>query len=223
MMDNYDPWTRPITTRSPIAGPGARPEAPAVRRIPTRGAIRGGGATGRTTARQTGAAGRLKMASVISGLRAAQLGSQPGETERSRPSRLPLTVVIHGYGGEPARLFLDALAVCLRPSDALWLIPADGSPMESGRPARGVLLDLNREADQFIYGNMNADILYYPDFELPDELRPERWAGRVRLLVSPEHERSVGQATRGVGAPPEWYIWREEGGDFAAPSGRRTF
>jgi hypothetical protein len=99
---------------------------------------------------------------------------------RKGVGHLPLTVVIHGWGTNPAAAFYDALLPWLRREDALWFVPGGG---EISEMEEGVLFDLERETDRRTYDNLVGDILFFPALDESEVERVGGWKYRARAVL----------------------------------------
>jgi hypothetical protein len=188
MSDEFDPRPGPVRTRGAIRAPSDDIDAQASP-VRTRGAIRPRGASAPD---QRAAVTRdLSLGDLVMELRRAQGGSawRPAEAER-----LPLTLVLHGYGHPIVREFLDALDPYLRRSDALWFVPATRDSGVTPRSDRGVVLNLDEDTDDSIYRNMNADLVFYTQTAVDDHFaaREQRfWMNRARSMILHDEDASL--------------------------------
>lgn len=98
---------------------------------------------------------------------------------------LPLTLIVHGWGGTSTEEFLKLLKPSLLADDALWFIPAGVRTASSTLAFEGaIVLDLTQEIDRRLYDNLVPDLVFFPA-EQEDELERirgfERRAGPIIL------------------------------------------
>lgn len=95
----------------------------------------------------------------------------------------PLTILVHGWGSQPAEEFLAVLSPLLRREDALWLIPAKEAQDPTPPEVEGVLLDLDQDTDQRTYRNLVGDIVFFPALEEAKAEQVAEWQQRARAAI----------------------------------------
>jgi hypothetical protein len=175
-MRNKD-LIKPVRTRGAIRSRGGELEGAIPSPVRTRGAIRTRGAATALKDVFLGPSPILKVE------RSLALDALIGEL-REQVGDLPLTMLVHGWGSEPAKEFVTILSPHLREEDALWLIPTKETQASIAPPEpRGVILDLSRDTDQRIYRNLVGDIVFFPALETAEATQVAEWQQRARAVV----------------------------------------
>jgi hypothetical protein len=165
------------------------------------------------------------------------------EELRQQTSYMPLTIIIHGWGGREARHFFETIAPSLGDTDAVWVAPlfergggasATASPIAPSEFSAAhttvvegaVTLRLDDPggypSDERIYANLFGDLIFFPAAERCEEARAAGFRRRARaVLVHAEgaFAENVSKAAEAVGLTVCLWPGEPKAGGVAAPSG----
>jgi hypothetical protein len=125
----------------------------------------------------------------------------------------PLTILVHGWGGQSAKAFLAAISLALWRNDALWLIPVKETQLsiEPAEVEGAVVLDLSRETDQRTYRNLIGDVVFFPALEESEGVQISEWSRRARAFIIDGSKSQVDAVLRAAcEAMLMTYRWSEE-------------
>jgi len=169
-------------------------------RIRTRGAVRTRGVLPMTRAR-----GSVRTRGSVTA--AAQPMTQLVADVRGKADGSPIAVVMHGWDGMPAQVFLRHLAVLLDADDAVWLVPTDPAQVTEPPAAwpDAVALDFSQEADVRTYANLVVDIVFFPG-GTPEQV--QQWDRRAEAVVINAAVTSSGKLIEHASqSVQEVYLW----------------
>lgn len=144
---------------------------------------------------------------------------------RAEVKKLPLTVLLHGWGSPSTRSFFDNLEI-LKKGDALWLVGRSSeSPLETPSTRLAVVLKPDwsapNDADARLYDNLVADIVYFPGEDESEFDYLTRTARRVRTLIIEEKGNQSKELLEQVPETVRKFLWNGISlqGEFGAGSG----
>ena len=123
---------------------------------------------------------------------------------------LPLTLVMHGWGGERCREFLELLGSHLQAEDAVWLLPEEPMDAITRMDLNGaVVLNPDDETDRQIYKNLVGDLAFFPAQRGTESDQVIGWKRRLRaVLVDERGGRCETMCNTAASAGLETYRWK---------------
>jgi hypothetical protein len=123
---------------------------------------------------------------------------------RQQISYMPLSLIIHGWGGREAEYFFERILPALSGDDAVWLVPLEeGDSGEDEEPlpiapseftaahttlTEGAVIlrpddPADFSSDKRIYANLFGDLVFFPAAECREESLAARFARRARAVL----------------------------------------
>lgn len=106
---------------------------------------------------------------------------------------LPLTTIVHGWGGDSAKEFINALTPSIREIDSFILIPSQARGTAPAPPnlPRTVVLNLGKRSHLWTYKKSIADIVFFPAVEDDESEATASFNRRAHTIVVDERGNNV--------------------------------
>jgi hypothetical protein len=106
---------------------------------------------------------------------------------RKHVMNLPLTIIVHGWGDERAKKFLDIITKPRKKRDALWLVATESGGEQSPDAVTSiegsVLLNLRQPDDRKVYSNLMSDIVFFPAVSESELQQAREFKHRTQAMV----------------------------------------
>lgn len=176
--------------------------------IRTRGTL-AGAAPGRASASNVLTARTRGKAAVEEGLPSLELVMAD---LRLAVREIPLTTVIHGWGGAAAGQFLRALMGNLVLEDRVWLVPFGAATDSKAIPGLegALMLDLSKSIHKQVYQNLVWDLAFFSATDEAEVAAVRTWKDPAQVVIISKGQPLTKPLEQATSRAKRMYGWLED-------------